>query len=179
MKISSERKKQAEIAFALWKAALANKSKRWEELSENFDELFYDLSRLELPYELAEDYFVRACDAHYPRHDTIKHVYRSSKTMKHKYDSEVEFGKSWCDGIKDKATVAFHNYFKLPFQEDTNESKRQRARAKASAAIKDYMSNFQQVDLKSLRERMAQGSERLDEESAGEDLLALLERENG
>ena len=180
MTTSKFSKKEAEQVFDKWRASLINKPKGHKNLTENFDELFFDLNRLELSYDDAYEYLQQAYVAHYPSKQTVKHQYKSSTWAKN-FDSETEFAKNWQSFIKDKATTAFHEYYDLPFtdQKTPQDVKREKARAKNSAAIRDYMEKFEPVDIHALRAKIASEKLRLETEDSTDDLLNDLELNNG
>jgi hypothetical protein len=176
MTISNNRKKEAEQIFNRWRASLIDKPRNHTHLTENFDELFFMLHRLQLPYELAYDYLERAYGAHLPNAATITWQYKNSKWAK-STGSEKDFADQWRAYIKDKATNAFHVYFEIPNTDNIkpDEIKREKAKAKRSSAIREYMENFKPVDLKALRQKIKDQDRMIKRELEDDtDLLELL-----
>lgn len=172
--VSNTRKKEAEQIFNRWKASLIDRPKSQDHLTENFDDLFFDLHRLQLPYDAAYEYLERAYGAHYPSNKTIKWQYKKSPWAKDQ--SEEDFGKQWKEYIKDKATSAFHGYFEIPLADGktTQQAKAEKAKAKKSLWIREYMENFTPVDLEALRKKREEVQKMIEEES-GSDILEDLE----
>lgn len=178
MTVSNARKKEAEQIFNRWKASLVDRPRDHGHLSENFDDLFFDLHRLQLPYEMAYDYLERAYGAHFPSNKTIKWQYKRSAWAKN--HTEEEFAKQWRDYIKDKAVNVFHSYFEIPFTDgkSTQQVKAEKAKAKKASWIREYMENFTPVNLKALRAKRKEVEEMIKRES-DEDLLENLESFDG
>lgn len=172
MKVTSAQKKEAQFIFEKWKSSLAERDRSASSLSENFSDLFFDLRRIALPYEEAHDYLERAYSAHLPRKEVIQRTYKHSPNSK--YQTVDEFKQYWFDFIRDKAVNAFHEYFDIPIEDGKSEQevRKEKAITKKSAAIREYMSNYEEIDLSSLRKSMEEEKKRLAEE--GDDLLLEL-----
>lgn len=143
--------KDLDLIFQKWRASLAERDRTFGSVSENFGDLFYDLKRMNVDYNVANEYMKKACEAHYPSRQIAKDVYK--RIGKSSGKTEEEFTKSWCDNIKSKAINVMHEFFDLPFEDNkTNaEVKREKARIKSSAKINDYLEQFEPVDLSQLR----------------------------
>jgi hypothetical protein len=165
MKISNTRKKEAEQVFGMWKASLADKPRGHKHLSENFEDLFFDLHRLQLPYDLAYEYLERAYGAHFPSNATIKWQYKQSAWAK-QAGSEEDFSKQWRTLIVNKATTVFHTYFEIPFDDgkSAQDTKREKAKVKRSAQVNEYLSNFEPVDMDELDRMIEQAKNMANEE---------------
>lgn len=175
MKADKKMLQQAEDVFERWRASLIERDRSHGSLSENFNDLFYDLHRIHLPYEEAKDFMVRAYKAHLPNSSVINHTFKSMKKAG-KYDDKEDFRKSWFGMIKDKATNAFHEYFELPFEDGKSESqtKREKALKKKSAMISEYIENYEQIDLGALRQEMEEAKNEIVEDLDTDNLLEEL-----
>ena len=171
-KLSAKKRKEADDVFDRWRASLADRDRTHGNLLENFGDLFYDLGRLSLPYEIGKEYLTQAYRAHLPNSSTIKATFKRMK-KEGRFDDLDEFKKAWFRMIKDKATNAFHEYFDIPFEDGKTEAeiKRDKKLKQRSANISDYISNYEQIDLAELRKQAAEAKKADSENLNQEDLI--------
>jgi len=111
-------KRRAKQIYDRWKSGLINLDKSYNNISNNFDNLFFELYSASVVFDVAEDFIKDATAAHMPSLPIAKRTYSvmSSKTTKHATFNE--FYKSWKDGITDKAKNSFYSFFSLEGDEE-------------------------------------------------------------
>ena len=105
------KKQRASWIFKKWEASLAEKDKTLDSVSTNFDELFHELSILNIPFEEAQEYVDLAVSAHSPDTDIVKAVYRRKPDFVKKDTSFESFRDKWIKAIKDRAINSFSCFF--------------------------------------------------------------------
>lgn len=151
--------KEAEYAFQEWKARLATKDRRKESLSGNFDELFEELKKLGITFELAQEYLPKAIKAHLPTTSQSKATWENVKHSK-RATSYAEFVKEWHGMIEDRATESFYDFFKRKKHADEDDDGEPKVFGNMSE--KEYKSqrkiadSFVQVDTTELEKQLAE-----------------------
>jgi hypothetical protein len=105
------KKANAGWIFKKWAASLTEKDLKYDSISSNFDELFYELSTLGLKFEDAEQYIDMAVSSHAPSLSVIKRVYQQAPSWQRSSSTLEEYSAQWISRIKDKAIVSFGNFF--------------------------------------------------------------------
>jgi len=112
-------RRQAKLIFEQWRAGLADRDRSHTRLTENFDELFYELDRYNVNFELAHEYLDLAIAAHLPDKKTLKFTYKRTKGFGM---SEDEFHEKWKVKIRDAATNVFYARFPIEGEGEKEES---------------------------------------------------------
>lgn len=99
------------MIFRRWRDLLANRDKRFDSVSDNFADLWYDLYKASIPHEVAYSFLEDAVACHLPSREQIKRTYQYRKSALFK--SHKEFMDSWMAGIRAKAVEAFEEYYPL------------------------------------------------------------------
>ena len=110
------KRREAKLLFEQWRSGLADRDRSHNKLTENFDDLFYELDRHSVEFELAHEYLDLAIAAHLPDKKTLRYTYRRTKGFGM---SEEEFHDKWKDKIRDAATNVF--YARFPLEDDGKE----------------------------------------------------------
>jgi len=141
----SEQEKLAKRLFDQWKVNIKRKSSKergWSSVETNFDELFFELHKYEIPYELAEKYIHEAALVHMPTYMVVENVWKSMKA-KHPGLDKKQWLDDWKTGIGEMAQASFFNWYQ-PVEEkvetptggmDAQEYARQRRYADKFQAI--------------------------------------------
>ena len=144
--------------FRKWKADLADKTRSWAQVSENFDELFYTLHMANIDMDIAESLIKEAAHAHMPTRSQTKRTYQGQLNKRGK--TLDEFSTDWRDGITNKTEQAFFTYYKIdidiePQRKFGNMSPQEYSRQRS------YVDTFHEVDMEAIR---AEHAKILDEE---------------
>ena len=152
-------KKEAEFAFQEWKARLATRDRRKESLSGNFDELFEELKKLGIAFELAHEYLPKAIKAHLPSTSQSKATWENVKHSK-RATTYPEFVKEWHTMIEDRATESFYDFFKR--KKHANEDDDGEPKVFGNMSEKEYRAqrkiadSFQQIDTTELERQLVE-----------------------
>ena len=112
-------RRQAKLLFEQWRAGLADKDRSHNRLTENFDDLFFELDRNNIEFEIAHEYLDLAIAAHLPDKKTLRYTYKRTKGFGM---SEDDFHEGWKTKIRDTATNVFYSRYPLdtPEKEESN-----------------------------------------------------------
>lgn len=105
--------KLAKLIFEKWVSSLRDKSRKWDSVKNNFEELFLDMYKSSVPFDVAHDYVKVAIAAHSPSNGAIKNTYRK---VRRPGQSEKEFVDEWLKGIEDFCVQSFHTYYEIPVE---------------------------------------------------------------
>jgi hypothetical protein len=109
-KISPD-KKGADKIFEMWRSGLIDKPKDKDNLYNNFNDLWFEMNRHFIPYEVAYEFLKPAVTRHLPDKYIVNRTYRSSSA--NKSQTEMEFFESWKELILNKATQAFYDVYPI------------------------------------------------------------------
>ncbi|NJO53398.1 MAG: hypothetical protein HC840_32815 [Leptolyngbyaceae cyanobacterium RM2_2_4] len=104
-------KSRAQVIFRKWRDLLASRDRTFDNVYDNFADLWYDMYKASVSHETAYTFLDEASAVHLPTREQIKRTYTYKKSAL--YKSEKEFMDSWIAGIKAKATEAFYEYYPL------------------------------------------------------------------
>lgn len=155
--------KIARIIFEKWASELMNKDRGWDHILSNFDELFYELYRASVPFDVVHDLVKEAIAKHFPNNAVAKFTY--DKSPKKKEVSFKEYLDEWKEGINDFAHQAFFAYYSVnPNEEDPSEEEKKYGNmgTKEYIAQRKYAQSFPEVDLIALRKQRAELQAMLD-----------------
>lgn len=108
----------ADLVFERWQAALKNKDRSRKNVPNNFDELFSDLKRADIPFKDAHDLLSRAVKAHLPNKSVVRHTWNGTKALHNIFANENEFAAEWNESIKNSATDMFFSNYPLKIDDD-------------------------------------------------------------
>lgn len=103
---------KAELIFMKWKAELAELDRSATYLENNFDLLFYSLSKAKVSMEDALVYLDRAIHAHMPSDAVVKNVFKRLK-KNGKSETLSEFSESWRELISSAAKRVFFSIYTI------------------------------------------------------------------
>lgn len=140
-------KRKANKIFERWKAYLSNADRGYDAVSGNFDELFYDLAKINVKADIAKGFLKGAIEAHLPSPVIAKWTYkRMDKNIVGSYE---EFMANWKKNITDKAGASFYAMF--PFDEDKDDDKKFGNMSKQEyMKQRKYAAQFPTLDLASI-----------------------------
>lgn len=108
--------------FKKWESELANKDRSRGAVSDNFGELFYDMWKASVPFDIAESFITQAVKAHLPSKVIAGVTYKQLKT-KLGGVSFPEFMESWKKNISDKCYESFYTQYPIEGVQDKEEKK--------------------------------------------------------
>jgi len=109
-KISPDRR-GADKLFEVWYSSLHSRSRDKDSLYNNFNDLFFELSRNFIPHDTAYELIKPAVAKHLPDKFVVNRTYKNSPA--NKIHSESEFFEGWKQLIMDKAIQAFYDVYPL------------------------------------------------------------------
>jgi hypothetical protein len=96
----SDQEKLAKRLFEQWKVSFKRKSsqeRKFHAVESNFDELFFELHKHEVPYEMAEGLIREAATVHMPSYMVVENVWKTIKSKNPGLDK-----KEWLEDWKNK-----------------------------------------------------------------------------
>jgi len=152
-----------------WTAELRSKDRSFSKVQSNFDELFYELWKNKVPFDVTHELIKQAIAAHLPNAVIAKRTYQANKQ---KLDqTEKEFMDGWQKSIEDVCYQSFYSYY--PPQTEANieeEKKYGNMSAKEYIAQRKYAEQYPVIDIAKLKERWKNGVNTVDEFFDGIDL---------
>lgn len=113
-------RRMADKIFEKWMASLASRTRGKDSLYDNFNDLFFELSRGMIEHDVAYEYVKQAVSKHLPDRFIVNRTYKGSTASKHQ--TEGEFFESWKTLITDKAIQAFYDVYPLQSEAKTDDS---------------------------------------------------------
>lgn len=114
--------KKAKIVFENWNALFPTMGKTKEYYYDNFHNLFVEMKRISVPFDIAYEFINDAVIRHTPSTSTVKHIYKKSPNL-HRRCTEQEFSEEWKGLIKNRAYEAFHDLYPIGEKEKLETSK--------------------------------------------------------
>lgn len=148
---NSRHKKNAERVFKKWVADLKDKERTMKHVQGNFEELFEEMWRFSIPYEVAEQFLDEAVKEHLPSDYVAKTTYKLRQGHKKPY---MEWLKDWKDAIAGKGRKSFHLYFPIPEDAPKKEKKKYGAMSAEEYNKQQKLADaFPEIDLEALRKK--------------------------
>jgi len=144
MASNPSKRQRSKLVFEAWRASLADRDRSHTKLIENFDDLFYEMDRYHIDFDLAHEYLDLAIAAHLPDKKTLRYTYK--KTGGFGMD-EAEFHEKWKDKIRDAATNVFYTRFPLEDEEAKEEANHGGMSREESLRQRRYSNSFPTLDL--------------------------------
>ena len=108
-------KNTAQHLFNKWAAELRMKDRHWNNVQNNFEELFFELYKHEIPFEEANELVKLAVAKHLPDLGTAKRTFERVKKSEHySGDTFQEWLNGWKKGIEDQGMQAFYAIYTPP-----------------------------------------------------------------
>ena len=146
---NSVQRRQAKLLFEKWRAELADKDRTVKNLTDNFDDLFYEFDRHGISFEVAHEYLDLAIAAHLPNKKILKYTYNN--TNKGFGQSIEEFHEGWKDKIRTDATNVFYARFPIEAKKKKEEANLPSGMSKDEyLRQRRYANSFPQLDLSKL-----------------------------
>jgi|SRR5581483_176642 len=165
-----------------WEGELRSKDRGWDSVRPNFEELFFDLYKNNVPFEIAHGMLNQAIAAHFPNHFSANKTWnRVKKSEQYSGTTFKEFLDDWKKGIHDQGMEAFYSIYAPPADktEETTkeETKYGNMSQKEYRLQRRYAESFPILDTTELEKRLAQGMDNY--EDFFKDLDKILEKKNG
>lgn len=109
----SDQEKLAKRLFDQWKSGIKRKSSKergWSHVEANFDELFFELHKYDVPYEMAEIYIHEAALVHMPTYMVVENVWKTMKARNPGLDKK-QWLDDWKEGIVEMSQISFFNWY--------------------------------------------------------------------
>lgn len=167
--------KTAKTVFEKWAAELRNKDRSWNNILTNFDELFYELWKHSVPFDIAHELIKDAVAKHLPSNHVAKNAFNN---LRNKSGTFQEFVADWKKGIEDFAIQAFYNSYKAEDSASKTEEKNYGGMSQQEyRKLIRYAESFPIIDWEKIQARERQGI--TDPEEYFKDILLNLEYEDG
>ena len=174
--------KIASHIFTRWAAELRDKDRSWDNVRTNFEDLFFDLHKADVPFNEANEFLKPAIIKHFPSLSTAKRTWNKHR---HSEQNEGVSFQEWLDewkrNIDDMGVQAFHSIYSLP--SDASEEVKKQENLYGSMSAKEYRlqrryaESFPELDTDILEKRLAAGIDNYEE--FFKDLDQILEKKNG
>jgi len=140
-------RQRARRIFDRWRSSLVDRDRSINKVSENFDELFYELFKNDVSYDIAEDLSKEAIAAHLPNLSMAKYIYKRQAVRDQPFE---EFFTGWKELIADKGKRSFYTMYPIPDEKQEEEtygnmSKQEYVRQRR------YAAQFPELDLDKIR----------------------------
>ena len=157
--------KRARLILERWVSELANKDRSKSSLSNNFEELFYDMFKAHVPFETAHDTLKDAISHHFPSHSVAKYTFKNARRDPNQ--TFAEFLDGWKKLITDEATQAFYSFYSVE-GENTKKEEKKFGSMSAQEYMKQrrYADSFPTIDTDALQEKI---DDMLKEDQGGSD----------
>jgi len=153
--MSTSDKKRAKLIVERWASELATKSsseRSRHKVSENFDELFYELWKSGVEFDVVHDMLKDIVAVHFPKLAVAKKTYTSLKThMQGK--SFPEFLDDWKENIKNKAMTSFYALYPIDGETKQEEKKFGSMSQQEYSKQRKYTEAFPQLDINELKKQ--------------------------
>lgn len=107
--------KLASHIFQKWAAELRNKDRKFAAASNNYEELFFDLYKADVPFDVAHQYLKQAVTKHLPNHSMAKHTWtRVKNAPENSSKTFQEWFADWKQSLEDVGTEAFYSIYSPP-----------------------------------------------------------------
>lgn len=174
--------KLSQHIFQKWAAELRNKDRKWDSVRPNFEDLFFEMFKSDIPFEVAHDFLKPATSKHLPNLATAKHTWNRVKGSKENTGLTFqEWFANWKQGIEDTGTEAFYSIYSPP-SEKTEEVAKEETKfgsmsKKEYRLQRRYAESFPILNTDELVNRLESGVS--DYEEFFKDIHNVLEKKNG
>jgi hypothetical protein len=150
--MSNPDNKRARLILERWAADLRDKDRSRFKVTENFEELFNEMWRASIPFEIVHDMVSDAIKEHLPSGFVAKKTYA---TLKHQLQGKNynEFLEDWKESIKDKAFQAFYTFYPIDGEGEKEEKKYGNMSAQEYTKQLKYASSFPTIDIEALKKQ--------------------------
>lgn len=103
--------------FQRWAAELRNKDRRWDNVRPNFEDLFFEMFKSDIPFDIAHQFLKPAVAKHLPNAAAAKNTWNRVKGMDQNAGLTFqEWLTGWKQGIEDVGIEAFYSIYSPPAQ---------------------------------------------------------------
>ena len=156
MKTKNSESKKARLILEQWSTDLASKDRSMKSVTANFDELFHELWRASISFDIVHELINDAIAEHLPSSFVAKLTYKNIK--QHLKDKTFnEFLNDWKKSIKDKAYQSFYSFYSL--EDGPEEVKKKEAKYGSMSAMeyakqRKYADSFPTIVTDELQRRL-------------------------
>ena len=151
--MSTSDTKRAKLIVERWSSELATKSsgeRSRHKVSENFDNLFYELWKSSVPFDTVHDMLKDIISEHFPNHSVAKRTYAALKQhMQEK--TFIEFLEDWKESIRNKAMTSFYAMYPIDGEVKQEEKKFGNMSQQEYSKQRKYTESFPQLDVEELK----------------------------
>lgn len=145
--------KAAKLIIERWAADLTNKDRSHHNLLNNFEELFHDMWRASIPFEIVHDFMSEIIKHHLPSHYVAKKTYSAIKN-KLQGQSFADFLEGWKKYIKSQAYQALYTFYPIENEEKTEkDNKFGNMSAQEYMKQRRYADSFPELDIEALKKQ--------------------------
>ena len=153
----------AKHVYKKWEAELASKDRSRSAVSDNFSELFYELWKASVTFEIAESYVSQAIKAHLPAKTIAGLTYKRLKPQLGGV-SFHEFMDDWKKNISSKAWDAFYTQYPIDGVEEKEEKKFGSMSVQEYNKQRKYVESFPVLDIEALKKKREEFMKQEDED---------------
>ena len=145
--------KRARLILERWVSELPQKDRSKNNLSNNFEELFYDMFKASIPFDSAHGLLKEAIAHHFPTQSVAKFTYKN--TRRDPNQTFAEFLDGWKKLIADEATKAFYAFYQVE-GEDAKKEEKKFGNMSAQEYMKQrkYAESFPTIDTDALQKKI-------------------------
>ena len=153
--------KNARLVFDRWKASYNKKvasERHTKNAQVNFEELFYEMKRYQIPFDEAHDAIDTAIAVHMPPMFLVDKVYATMKADLKTSATKQEFIASWRKNMEEAANAAFYAWYEIPLPTDPDPEAPKRTGKIPDAeyikqrALADSFESITEEDIQQLKE---------------------------
>ncbi len=153
--MSNSDKKRAKLIIERWGSELATKSsseRGRNKVTENFDNLFYELWKASISFDIVHDMLSDIIAKHFPSHSVAK---RTFTTLKQHLQGKsfVEFLQDWKESIKNKAMQSFYALYPIDGETKQEEKTFGNMSQQEYSKQRKYAESFPQLDIEALKKQ--------------------------
>lgn len=144
--------KRARLILDRWSSELSSKDRSRNSVMSNFEELFYDMWRANIPFDAAHSMLNEAVAKHFPSKSVAKFTF---KRLKSHVDKDFrEFLEDWKKSIHDKASQAFFSFYDVDGENQKEEKKFGNMSAQEYGKQRKYADSFPVIDTDELQKKL-------------------------
>ena len=146
--------KRARLILERWVAELSTKDRSKNSLSNNFEELFYDMFKASIPFDTAHSLLKEAIGHHFPSASVAKYTFKN--VQQKPGQTFGEFLDGWKKLITDEATQAFYSFYQVEGENQEIEKKFGSMSAQEYSKQRKYAEAFPVIDTDALQKKIDQ-----------------------
>ena len=156
--------RRAKLIVERWASELvlkASSERSRHKVTENFDNVFYDLWKASIPFDIVHDMMSTIISHHFPSQIVAKRTYQNLKQQMGG-KTFIEFLEDWKEGIKNKAYQSFYALYPIDGEMQQEEKKYGNMSAQEYSKQRKYAESFPQLDIDKLKKQREKMQNNLD-----------------